>query len=1106
MTATLDGIISQVRRSLADRRFGDDAALMMRFAEFRDPEAFEILVGRHAALVWGICRRNLANHADREDVFQATFLALVRQIRRLDAARPLAPWLHTVAMRAARKVVQRAARRRTHPLPEDAVGPSHDTPGGRELFRAIDEEIDRLPRPLREAVVACCIGGQSRGDAAGALGCTEAALKSRLERARGRLRLALAKRGVELPAALAVLFLGSERASAELLTRTAALSAGVVPHAVAALAHSSWPLTSFGSLAASLGLLCIATTIAATVRPQQAIQAHEPVVNVKPAQPPAARLDGFGDPLPAGAVRRFGTIRLRQPHAHFLQFAPDGKTFIAGSGNKPLGVFDAATGGKLRDIGEHAINNTYEFRLTPDGKRVLCLGYNVTLWDVVTGELVQRYKIGRCSSVAIAPDGKRFAVLLQNEPKIQYAEIADGTIVAEKKLAVDQTFESRLEFDDSGTVLAMQIQATKKIKDGQYRLERQPLQLWNPADDTIVNGPIPNGETPNDFVRIPGTKTLAYSVGKGPIVIRDMGTGKEIRSIAPTEQGAAVTKLIASNDGQRLAARTKSAVEVFEIASGKSLFKVDIDPNRVGYLVVNLSPDGKQLACGNRLESTVRVWNVETGKELLADSGHTSRPEIELAPDGATLTSKVAGLEAFVWDLKTGKGVRKAEPKVAKVISADVYTVKGKLWDATIDRNTQRLIVADKAGKEIATCIVPEENSRGMVISEDGKHLAVSFQDRKCTVLIWTPGERKEPFVLTGHRDACQHLKFSNDGKTLLAGAGTHNNYNVDVLHLYSVATGNLIRTLKSNGSPGHSLFTADDRTLVTGGHWNDATCRVWNTATGVQIATLTDPTLRLTTEPDTPKALAHIIGLRLSPDERLLAVLSGIDDQSSIAIWEVGTWKLVKSFAPFRPRANSATMLFSADGRSLFVANPDTTILQWDLTGRFGLPTAEKLTPSQLDAAAAKLSGGEGYSAVWDLLDHPDQALALFRGALKPAPKPTAEQLAQWLTGLDAKAFRDREEAERQLQNAGEDALPALEAALKGTLSAEASARVERIVGRIREGQSPQQIRDRRMVAVLEFMADPRAAALLKEYAEGDDRFTRVREARSALARRPAK
>ena len=267
-----------------------------------------------------------------------------------------------------------------------------------------------------------------------------------------------------------------------------------------------------------------------------------------------------------------------------------------------------------------------------------------------------------------------------------------------------------------------------------------------------------------------------------------------------------------SKNGKRIVARTKTTFELFELATGKSLFKLDLDPNRSTFQVVNLSADGKQLACTNRLESTVRVWNVDTGKELLADSGHTSKPAIELAADGATLFSKVGGVEAFEWDLKTGKGVRKPEPKVATSASPFDYTVQGKLWNFTIDNKTQQFFVADKSGKEIATCKVPDQNSRGMVITDDGKHLAASFQDRTSTVLIWTPGERKEPFVVTGHRDACQHLKFSHDGKTLFAGAGTHNNYNVNVLHLYDVATGKLIRTLKSNGSPGHSLFTADDR------------------------------------------------------------------------------------------------------------------------------------------------------------------------------------------------------------------------------------------------------------------------------------------------------
>ena len=1100
MAAYWNRIISHSRRVLVDRRHCDVAELLNRYAASRDETAFELIVERHSSLVWGVCRRTLSNPTDCEDVFQATFLALVRQIQTIDTTKPLAPWLYSVALRASRKAAARDARRRTQPLPEDCASESHDTLANRELCRTIHEEVARLPQALREVVVACCIQGESREEAASAIGCTEAAVKSRLERARERLRTALTRRGIELPAALVMLFIGSERASAELVEKTIGLSNGTVPLAVAALAKTGLSLATIGSMAATVGLICVAAVVGSTLRPEQIAQAQPPVAEAKPAAKPAEHVDRYGDPLPTDAVRRFGTVRLRQPYAHFVQFTPDGKTLVAGSGKNPLGVFDAATGRKLRDVGEHSSNNPFGFRVTPDGKRVLCLGFNVTLWDLATGELVQRYKIGRCSSVAVSPDGKRFVVLLENQSTIQHVDLNGGQILAEKKLPFESTNESRLEFDDSGRVVTMQIREMKFLKASRLQIESQPLQLWDTMANSLANGPIPGVDVPNDFALIPGTKSIAYAIKKGPIVIWDTVNQKEIRQIASSTKDSSVSKIIASRDGKRLVARTKDAFEVIEIASGKSLFKIDVDPQRVGYFVANLSPDGKQLACANGLEAVLRVWNVDTGVELLADSGHSRKPDIELSEDGSTLSSKVAGVEAYDWDLKTGKGVRKPGAKPVKNADPVLYAMKGKLWDVTIDEQKHGLIVADKTGNEIATCKIPEALSRSRVLSDDGRHFAISFQDRKRTVLIWTPGERKEPFVVTGHRDACQHLQFSHDGKMLFAGAGTHNNYDVNVLHLYDVATGKLLHTLKSNGSPGHSSFTKDDRILITGGLWNDATCRVWNTATGEQTATLVDPTLRATTDANY-KSLPSIEGIEFSPVERLLAVMSGIDDQSSIAVWEVGTWKLVKSFAPFRPRAGYATMRFSKDGRSLFVANPDTTILEWDLSGRFGTSNAQKLSQKRLDELALKIAERDGYSAIWELIDHPEQAITLFRGPLKPAPKPTAEQLDKWIANLDAEAFRERDDAQRKLLAQGDAALTALETALKAASSAEARERIETIVGQLREGKSPLQLRNRRIIAILDLIGNEASRKLLAEYAKGDPRDRLTQDAKKAIA-----
>jgi len=853
-------------------------------------------------------------------------------------------------------------------------------------------------------------------------------------------------------------------------------------------------------MAATVGLICIAAIAAivgSTLRPEQVAHAQPPVAEVKPAAILAERVDRYGDALPTDAVRRFGTARLRQASAHFVQFTPDGKTLVTGNGANSLGVFDAATGRKLRDVGENSQLNPTGFRMTPDGKRVLCLGSNVTLWDLATGELVQRYKIDRCSSIAVSPDGNRFVVLLEYESTIQHVDINSGQILAQQKLPFERTHESRLEFDDSGRVVTMQITSIKKERD-HLGVDREPLQLWDTTANSLANGPIPGVEVPNDFALIPGTKSIAYAINKGPILIWDTANKKEIRQIAISANHSPVSKIIVSQDGKRLVAKMDKAYEVFEIATGKSLLKIDGDQQILWFSTINLSADGKQVASASRLGSIVRVWNVDTGKELLADSGHTARPDIDLSADGTTLLSNYSWIvtEAYDWDLKTGNGVRNTGRPFELRDSPGRRFLGGKLWSVDLNRETLLLTMKYRGGKEIRTCKTPDARHRGSAFSDDGRHFAMSFEDDKHTVLIWTPGERKEPFVITGHPNTCQHIQFSHEGKILFAGAGTNS-------HLYDVATGKLIHTLKSNGPQGHSSFTKDNRVLVSGGVWNDATCRVWNTITGEQTATLIDPTLLATTDADS-KGRASIKGIQFSPDERLLAVMSGIDDQSSIVVWEVSTWKLVKSFTPFRPRGGSVMMRFSKDGRSLFVANPDTTILEWDLSGRFGTSNSQKLSQKRLDELAMKLGDRDGYPAVWELIDHPEQAIALFRGPLKPASKPTAEQLAKWIASLDAEAFRERDDAQRTLLAQGDAALPALEIARKAASSAEARDRIETLVGQLREGNSPQQVRSPRIIAILALIGDEASRKLLAEYAKGDPRDRLTQDAKKVLAKAP--
>src|SRR5262245_66469514 len=77
-----------------------DRELLRRFVATRDPAAFELLVRRHADAVWAAGLHVVGNETDADDVFQATFLALVRKAGSVRGP-CVGGWLHRVAVTAA---------------------------------------------------------------------------------------------------------------------------------------------------------------------------------------------------------------------------------------------------------------------------------------------------------------------------------------------------------------------------------------------------------------------------------------------------------------------------------------------------------------------------------------------------------------------------------------------------------------------------------------------------------------------------------------------------------------------------------------------------------------------------------------------------------------------------------------------------------------------------------------------------------------------------------------------------------------------------------------------------------------------------------------------
>ncbi|MFC3505547.1 RNA polymerase sigma factor [Micromonospora krabiensis] len=162
-----------------------------------DPTAFAELFDRYARSVYNHAFRLTADWATAEDVMAATYLQAWRSRERASQeGGSLRPWLLGIATNEARNHVRSNRRYRAVAaalLAREAVLPDHaDEVVGRlddgHRIAAAIEALSRLRRPEREVLTLCLWEGLDYESAARALGVPVGTVRSRLSRARARLR------------------------------------------------------------------------------------------------------------------------------------------------------------------------------------------------------------------------------------------------------------------------------------------------------------------------------------------------------------------------------------------------------------------------------------------------------------------------------------------------------------------------------------------------------------------------------------------------------------------------------------------------------------------------------------------------------------------------------------------------------------------------------------------------------------------------------------------------------------------------------------------------------------------------------------------------------
>jgi RNA polymerase sigma-70 factor (ECF subfamily) len=171
----------------------------------------ELVFREYAPRIFNLARRMLGNDADAEDVTQDVLLQVVRKLDTFRGDSQIATWLHRVTVNAALAHRQKRANRQKREGGEvtddvlDQAGPawsgasvkrwnvSPDEPVlAAEQAELIDKAIAQLPEPFRDVYVLADVEGLPNSEIGEILGLSVPAVKSRLHRARLRMRDALA--------------------------------------------------------------------------------------------------------------------------------------------------------------------------------------------------------------------------------------------------------------------------------------------------------------------------------------------------------------------------------------------------------------------------------------------------------------------------------------------------------------------------------------------------------------------------------------------------------------------------------------------------------------------------------------------------------------------------------------------------------------------------------------------------------------------------------------------------------------------------------------------------------------------------------------------------
>jgi RNA polymerase sigma factor (sigma-70 family) len=950
-----------------------DSSFLNRFLTRRDEAAFAALVHRHGPLVYGTCLRILGNRDESDDAFQAVFFVLARRAHTLKPDRGLGPWLHGVALRVARKLRGQIVRRRLREMaaakPEqvETAQPEHD------FWALLDDELARLPLPLREVLLLCDLGGQSHSRAAESLGLAKGTVTKRLARAREELATRLKRRGIMLGvAALSTLIATRTPASvpAPLVLETAkqavAFSIGQVGGSLTAktLAEGVMRSLKVGGFKAWFVVGVLGLTLAGGLM----LAGGPGKPTGKKVEQPQARADARPDAAKTGTMWKENyTIEYQDSLPVSVAFSADGKRLLTGdtAGEVMALLFtrdEPLWRWKSRPDGPHAV-----VAFSADQKKVYATTrHGVRILDAATGkdEGLVEAKDSNPTALGVFPtkpiDGKSaYLQIVFGSARGYFIKVwPEGELDKTGTIETSTVAKGAKPADVAAVPLAVDPKGRSAIMTGprdatgQITGRKGKNVLW-----AYVCGDYSDGSPGNRYMVGHAATVVSAAWAKegstavtgdadGRVIVWDAKTMKESRRV---ELGGRILALAVTNDGMHTAAYVRGKrggdVYVWETAkpakSMRPIHSRQADLGSEPYASLTFSPDGKRLA-GCVID---RKW-------------------LQLAPK-TPLSGKV-----HVWELAP-------EPK-AQPAPRHIYTI-GSSSSFVVLHNNSILMSASKEGALDfirVTDGVPQARTvlgkfaiGRMKLSSDRKWLAMEKHPPANNRGNGVPAGTFEVGVYEGTRrhkatiPSCEKLLDVASGGKVVAVVRAKK------IELWNVATAKLLKSAPFQStridaarfSPDGKLLAISDRNQLVLWRWEE------NKHERIDLG-------------------RPVGSLTFSPDGKYLA--EGPAPRENIQIRDLETRKVVQALSISTKRSmNVAGMVYTQGGRVLIACDNIASakgpsvrhrIHLWDTVGGSiahqlavpaGLPCGIDVTPNGRYMAVMLDDGAAGMKlSVWRL------------------------------------------------------------------------------------------------------------------------------------------